>query len=301
MKRIVIAGGTGFIGKHLSKYLILNGYEVVILSRNPQKHKNINGITYAKLDLNNIETTAKAINDAYAVVNLSGAGIGDKRWTPEYKELIHDSRVSVTSHLVKVLNHVEKKPKSFISASAIGIYGDRGDEILNEKSGLRSTFLANVCHDWEKEADNCEQDIRLVKTRMGIILSLDGGALPKMFTPFKFFIGGPIGSGRQWMSWIHIDDICNMFLMVIENEESRGVVNFVAPNPVQMDEFADSLGKSLGRPSFFRLPAFILKIILGESSELVLASQRVYPTAAGHLGYKFKFETLSDALKNILN
>ena len=301
MKRIVIAGGTGFIGKHLSKHLAMNGYEVVILTRNPPKSNEIDSITYEKLEINNIENTAKVINDAFAVINLSGAGIGDKRWTPEYKKIIHDSRVGVTSHLIKVLNLVEKKPKSFISASAIGIYGDRGDEMLNEKSGLSNDFLANVCHDWEMEADNCPQDIRLVKTRMGIILSIDGGALPKMITPFKFFIGGPIGSGNQWMSWIHIDDICNMFLMVIENEESSGVINFVAPNPVQMNEFAETLGKTLGRPSFFRLPAFILKIILGESSVLVLESQRVNPTAAEQLGYKFKFETLSDALKNILS
>ncbi len=160
MKKIVIAGGTGFIGKHLSKHLAMNGYEVVILTRNPQKVNEIESITYAKLDINNIETTAKVINDAFAVINLSGAGIGDKRWTPEYKKIIHDSRVSVTSHLIKVLNLVEKKPKSFISASAIGIYGDRGDEMLNEKSGLSNDFLANVCHDWEMEADNCPQDIR---------------------------------------------------------------------------------------------------------------------------------------------
>ncbi len=301
MKRIVIAGGTGFIGKHLSKHLAMNGYEVVILTRNPPKSNEIDSITYEKLEINNIENTAKVINDAFAVINLSGAGIGDKRWTPEYKKIIHDSRVSVTSHLIKVLNFVEKKPKSFISASAIGIYGDRGDEMLNEKSGLSSTFLAKVCHDWEKEADNCPQDIRLIKARMGIILSIDGGALPKMITPFKFFIGGPIGSGNQWMSWIHIDDICNMFLMVIENEESRGVINFVVPNPVQMNEFAETLGKMLGRPSFFRLPAFVLKIILGESSVLVLESQRVNSTAAEHLDYKFKFKTLSDALKNLLS
>jgi uncharacterized protein (TIGR01777 family) len=301
MKRIVIAGGTGLIGNKLSELLINNGYEVLILTRNPNNYKSNNDkIKYGKLDLNNVNSTAELLNGSYSIINLAGAGIADKKWTAEYKNSILKSRIDTTNHLTNAINKIEKLPESFISASAIGIYGDRADEKLNEKSKTAHSFLADVCTQWELSAENCNPKVRLVKARIGVVLSENGGALPKMSLPFKLFVGGPIGSGKQWMSWIHIDDICNMFLWTIENNQTSGIINFTAPNPVTMNEFAKKIGIILGRPSFFKVPEFVIKFILGESAEMVLASQRVFPSAAEHLGYRHKFAYLDEALTDIL-
>lgn len=301
MKKVVISGGSGLIGGNLTKLLVKSGYEVVILTRNPSKFHSSNGISYSKLDLSSVSATSSILDGAYSVINLAGSGVADKKWTLAYKEEIHNSRINITSHLVQAINSLENKPNSFISASAIGIYGDRGDESLNEKSHLSTSFLSKVCMDWEQEADDCSNDVRVVKTRLGIVLAKDGGALSKMIMPFRFFIGGPLGSGKQWMSWIHIDDVCNLYLWCIENNEVSGVINFTSPNPVTMNYFAYQLGKSLNRPSFLKVPEFALKLILGESSDVILASQRVYPTAAEHLAYKFIFEDLNSAFEQILD
>ncbi len=301
MKKIVISGGTGLIGSKLTELLVHSGYEVVILTRNPSRYKSEKGISYSKIDLADLNNSISVFENAYSIINLAGAGVADKKWTPQYKKEIYDSRINLTSHIVEAINRTENKPNSFISASAIGIYGDRGDEQLNEKSHAADTFLAKVCSDWEMEADKCNDSVRVVKSRIGIVLDRNGGALPKMLMPYKLFVGGAIGSGNQWMSWTHIDDICNLFLWCIESNDVSGAVNFTAPNPVTMNYFAYHLGKTIKRPSFFKVPAFVLKLILGESAEVVLASQRVYPLAALHLGYKFKFENLNLALDDILN
>lgn len=300
MKKIILSGGTGLIGSKLSKLLVDSGYEVVILTRNPSRFKPEHNITYSKIDLADLNNSISILENAYSIINLAGAGVADKKWTPEYKKEIYDSRINLTSHLVEAINRTENKPNSFISASAIGIYGDRGDEQLNEKSQATETFLANVCVDWEKVADRCGDSVRVVKSRIGIVLARNGGALPKMLMPYKLFVGGALGSGNQWMSWIHIDDICNLFLWCIENNDALGVFNFTAPNPVTMNYFSYHLGKTIKRPSIFKVPAFVLKLILGESAEVVLASQRVYPTEALHLGFKFNFENLNLALNDIL-
>lgn len=300
MKKIVIAGGTGMIGNHLTKMLVNSGYEVSILTRNPSKYQESEFVKYAALNTNDLAGTIKQLEGVYSVVNLSGAGVADKKWTNEYKKEIYDSRINITSHLIYAVNAAEKPPQSFISASAIGIYGNRADEKLNEKSQVSDTFLAKVCVDWEYEADKCRVETRLVKARIGVVLAMEGGALPQMLTPFKFFAGGAIGSGKQWLSWIHIEDICRLFLFCIENNEASGVFNFVAPNPVTMNDFAKELGRVISRPSFFKVPEFVLRIILGESADIVLASQRIYPTASEHSGFIFKHYELNSALKNLL-
>jgi uncharacterized protein len=300
MKKIVISGGTGMIGKRLTKMLVETGYEVIILTRNPEKYKSKPGISYAAMDLSDAGRTAKIIEGVQSIINLAGAGIADKRWSPEYKEVILNSRIDTTAHLVEAMSLAEKAPESFISASAVGIYGNRGNEKLNEKSHVGDSFLSKVSIYWEHEADKCHPDVRLVKSRIGIVLAREGGALPKMLTPYKFFIGGAIGTGQQWMSWIHIDDICRLFLWCIENSDVKGVLNFVAPNPVTMNDFAKELGHSLHRPSIFKVPEFVIKLMLGESAELVLSSQRIYPTAAEHLGFDFKYPNLNSALKDLV-
>ena len=300
MKKIVISGGTGMIGMRLTRLLVESGYEVIVLTRNPEKYKSKPGISYAALNLSDAGLTAKIIDGVQSIINLAGAGIGDKRWSPEYKEIILNSRIDVTAHLVSAMSLAENPPESFISASAVGIYGDRANEKLNEKSHVGDSFLSKVSIYWEHEADKCRSDVRLVKSRLGVVLAREGGALPKMLTPFKFFVGGAIGTGKQWMSWIHITDVCRLFLWCIENQDVKGVVNFVAPNPVTMNDFAKELGRSVRRPSIFKVPEFVIKLILGESAEMVLSSQRIYPTAAGHLGFDFQFPNLNEALDNLV-
>lgn len=300
MRKIVLSGGTGLIGKHLSRLLVENGYEVVILTRNPKKYSVMKNISYVKLDLNDLSNTLEILSNAYSIVNLAGAGVADKKWTDSYKKEIYDSRINITSHLVSAINKLEKAPESFISASAVGIYGDRANEKLTEKSEHSNTFLANVCIDWEREADKCKTGVRVVKGRIGVVLSADGGALPKMLLPFKMFVGGSLGSGQQWMAWIHIEDICRLFLWAIENSEIEGVVNFSATNPIKMNQFAKQLGNAISRPAFLFVPEFVLKVILGESSAVVLSSQRVIPEVAIHSGFEFKYPNLEIALKSLV-
>lgn len=300
-RKIVISGGTGAVGSALTALLIKNGYEVHILTRNSTKYTNSQNIIYHTVNTSNVQDTIKIFEGSYSVVNLAGAGVADKRWSESYKNEIYNSRIIMTKHLVDSVNGMENPPHSFISASAIGIYGDRGDERLNEHSHIADSFLAKVCRDWEAEADKVKSNVRVVKGRIGIVLDKKTGALPKLALPVKLFVGGPIGSGKQWMSWIHIEDLAEMFLWAIENDETEGIYNFVSPNAVTMKEFASTLAKVLHRPAIFKVPAIVIKLILGESSAVVLASQQVHPTESMHLGFKFKYENLKDALDNILN
>jgi uncharacterized protein (TIGR01777 family) len=300
MKKIVISGGSGLIGSKLADLFVQSGYEVNILTRNSSKFIDSDNIKYRKFDINSIENTAKILEGAFSIINLAGAPIADSKWTTSYKQEIYNSRINMTNHLVNAVNSLENPPKSFISASAIGIYGNRGDEKLTESSHIGSGFLTDVCRDWEYEADKCNAKVRLVKARIGIVLAENGGALSKLAMATKWFAGGPIGNGNQWMSWIHIDDLAALFLWSIENSDVNGIFNFVSPNPVTMNEFAKTLGKTLHRPSFFRVPEFVIKLILGESAIIVLDSQKVYPATAEHLSFQYKYKFLKDALINLL-
>ena len=240
-----------------------------------------------------------AIEGVEVVLHLSGAGIADGRWTEERKQLLRSSRIDTTRVLVDSLLRLKQKPRLLIVASAIGYYGNRGDEILTESSTTGTDFLALVCRDWEAEASRAAaRGIRTVMLRTGVVLSGKGGALPKMLTPFKFGIGGRLGSGQQWMSWIAIEDVVGIIRNAIANEQVSGPVNVVAPNPVRNAEFTRLLAAMLHRPAIFPAPAFVLRLAMGEMADAVLlSSDRVKPERILAAGYKFRFEILEPALR----
>jgi uncharacterized protein (TIGR01777 family) len=237
-----------------------------------------------------------------AVVNLAGASIADGRWSPARKELLRSSRIDTTRALVNALAKMNSRPGVFVSASAIGFYGDRGDEILTEESKPGTDFLPGLAQDWEAEALKAEAlGIRVVLARIGIILARQGGALPKMLTPFRLGAGGRLGSGKQWMSWIALEDVVGALRMAIESNSARGATNFVAPNAVQNSEFTKVLAKAVHRPALFPAPAFALRLALGEMADaLLLSSQRVVPQRLEKLGYRFLHPDLPLALAAIL-
>ena len=234
------------------------------------------------------------------MVHLAGSPVA-QRWTPWAKKEIRASRVKGTHHLVTALSTMKQRPMVLVCASAIGIYGDRGDEVLTEASPVATGFLADVCREWESEADLAESlGVRVVKLRFGIALGRKGGALEKMLPPFRAFMGGRLGTGSQWMSWIHIDDIVGLIRYALAYPLT-GVVNATAPNPVRNSEFTRELGATLHRPAIFPVPAAALKIMLGDMASVLLASQRVLPKAAETGGYRFAYPELGPALRNLSN
>ncbi|MDX9791415.1 MAG: TIGR01777 family oxidoreductase [Candidatus Kapaibacterium sp.] len=299
MKKIIIVGGTGLIGSNLARMLADEGFEIVILTRNAVKYNSSGRIQYVSSDYRDEKGLSLIINGAYSVINLAGAGIAEKRWTADYKKLIYDSRINSTIALVNAMNNTENPPESFISSSAIGIYGNRGDDVIDENSETADSFLAKVCSDWENESHKIRSEIRLINPRIGVVLSMEGGALPKLSQPFKFFAGGSVGSGKQWVSWIHIYDICRMFLQCINNKSYHGVINFTGPNPVTMKQLAVAIGKTMNRPAFFNVPEFAIKMLLGESAEMVLDSQKVLPKYASENDFEFEFPNIREALDDL--
>jgi uncharacterized protein (TIGR01777 family) len=235
-----------------------------------------------------------------AVVHLAGEGIAGLRWTDEKKKAIRDSRVHGTHNLVDTLAELKQKPKVLVAGSAMGFYGDRGDEILTETSKPGDTFLSDVCKEWEMESRRAEDSgIRTVLLRTSIVLSKDGGALATMLTPFKFGVGGVVGSGKQWMSWVSLDDVIDIINYAIENESLRGAINVASPNPVTNEEFTKTLGEVLYRPTFLPLPEFAVNLMFGEMGDaLLIDSTRVEPKRLQEAGYKFKFKDLKSALEN---
>lgn len=286
--KIFIAGGSGLIGKHLAQKLKELNYNVVILSRNATG----NSIAYPK----NSSELSKIIDGADVVINLAGANIVGKRWNREYKKELYDSRIETTKHLVSAINLTNNKPY-FISTSAVGYYGDRGNKVLNEDTNPDNGFIASICTDWEDEAKKANTETFI--TRIGIVLAKEGGALKEMLLPYKLFVGGPLSTGKQWFPWIHITDLINIYIFAIENKLT-GTANVVSPHQIQMNDFAKTLGQVLRRPAFFRVPAFAIKLILGEASQEVLRSQRVAPKSLIDNNFNFKFNTLSLALKDLL-
>ncbi len=242
---------------------------------------------------------ADSLDGVDAVVHLAGEPIA-QRWSDEVKQKIRDSRATGTRHLVQALSAAQRRPAVLVCGSAIGYYGSRGDEVLTESSAPGDGFMADVCVAWEKEADAAESlGIRLVKLRTGVVLGANGGALAKMLPPFKAGMGGKLGHGDQWMSWVHLDDLVGMIQHILANPV-RGAVNGTSPNPVSNAEFSKALGHSLSRPAIVPMPAFTLKLMFGEMAEMLLASQRVLPKAAETAGYVFRFPVLQQALENIV-
>jgi uncharacterized protein (TIGR01777 family) len=296
--KILIFGGSGNIGKFLAKKLIDINFEVINISRNINKSKNSLPFVSNHLELNDSQTLLQNFKDSDAIVNLAGFPISEK-WTAENKKLMYDSRIDTTNYIVDLINQ-SNKSLTFVSTSAIGFYGSRQDEFLQENSSSGNDFMSKICVDWEKSAKKVNENIRLVIPRIGIVLEKNSGALPKMLLPFKLFAGGKLGSGHQWMSWIHIEDLVNLFVEIIINDKYNGIVNAVSPNPITNSDFTKAISKVMKRPAIAPVPEFALKLILGESSALVLNSQKVLPQVANSHKFIYKFEEVENALLDLI-
>lgn len=295
--KCVISGGTGFIGRCIVDRLIQGGHYVGVWSRKPGLEKR-NAVQSFSWDPLQGEPPEESLNKMDAVIHLAGEQVA-QRWNPKVKQRIRDSRVLGTRRLVDVIARVPHKPGVLVSASAIGYYGDRGDELLTESSGPGSGFLADVCREWEEEGSRAADfGLRVVKLRIGFVLGKDGGALAKMAPAFRAGLGGRLGSGKQWMPWIHAADLADMFVHAAERPIS-GVWNASAPNPVTNAEFTRQLGSVLHRPTLFPVPAFALKLAFGEIGQHMLDSARVIPNAALKAGYQFRYPDLGPALRDL--
>ena len=297
--KILVSGSHGLVGKALVRSLTNDGHEVIRLVRGERAP----GAPEVQWQPDQGRIDAEHLEGIHAVVHLAGESIASGRWTAEKKRAIRDSRVKGTALLSDALTRLSKPPTVFVSASAIGYYGDRDDELLNEKSASGKDFLASVCTEWEAATSPAaEKGIRTVCARFGIILDTNGGALTKMLPPFRMGIGGRLGDGRQWMSWIALDDVVNGLKFLIEDGAVQGPVNFVAPNPVTNAEFTKTLGRVLSRPTIFPVPKFAVRLAFGEMGDaLLLSGQRVEPSVLEDRGFMFSWPTLEPALKHLLD
>ncbi|NWF92168.1 MAG: TIGR01777 family protein [Syntrophaceae bacterium] len=296
-----VTGGTGFVGTQLTSRLIKDGHEVTILTRSLKGAKgSLPGISYLEGDPTKKGPWQEAIKNHDALINLAGASIFSK-WTEEHKRAIRESRVSTTRNIVEGIPSHPQKPFTLFSTSAVGYYGFCGDEELTEDSPPGSDFLARIAAEWEGEALKArEKGARVVITRFGIVLGEKGGALGRMIPLFKKFIGGPIGSGKQWFSWVHIQDLAEAFIFLLKHPEISGPVNLCSPNPVRNRELARALGKALHRRSFMPAPGFMIKLVLGEFGSVILEGQRVIPKKLLEKGFVFQYPNIEKALQGIV-
>lgn len=279
--------------------LKLEGYSVVALSRKVRDASS--GVRWALGDPLEADDWQKEVDGAFGVINLAGEPIVGKRWTPEQKKRLRDSRVVTTQNLVNAIAQASQKPSVLVSASAIGLYPKNQETELDEASRPADDFLGQLCQEWEDAAKVAEvHGVRVALLRIGVVLGRDGGALARMLPVFKLGLGGPLGSGNQWFSWIHIADVVGLILWALSSATARGPINAVAPNPARMKEFAATLGRVLNRPAFLPAPAFALNLVLGESAQVVLDGQRVAPKAAIQGGYAFRFPDLEGALRDVI-
>ena len=297
--KYLITGGTGFVGRHLSNFLLKRGHEVIAVGlRATPDIAQQETFRYISADTSQQGDWQDAVNEADAVYNLAGKTIF-KRWTESYKQLIYDSRILTTRNIVDALP--KNKQITLCSTSAVGYYGNRNDETLTEDSTGGDDFLATVGIDWETEAFKAEQKgIRIVTARFGIVLGKGGGAMAKMVPAFKSFTGGPLGSGMQWFPWIHMADLLSALMFVVENKDIKGHVNFTAPNPIRNRDLAKTLGNVLNRPAFLPAPGFMIRLVMGEFGNTLLASQRAVPEKLLKHGFAFRFVELEDAIRDIV-
>jgi hypothetical protein len=302
-KRVVVTGATGLVGKRLCAHLKASGYQVVVFSRSPGKARRLvpGAAEYVEWNPQVQGEWVGALAGAYGVVHLAGASLFGKRWDAAYKKQLYDSRIESTRRLVEAMSRMETRPAVFVSSSAVGYYGARGDTRLDESAVPGKGFLADLCADWEQAAQKAEDyGIRTVLVRTGIVLDSDEGALAQLKLPFQLFIGGPVLPGSQWMSWIHVADQVGIIMMGLEDTRVRGPINATAPEPQTNSAFSSTLGKTLGRPSWLPVPGFALHIVLGEFADSLTTGQRVIPQKAQQLGYAFKHPTAEQALRDLL-
>ncbi|HEY8848085.1 MAG TPA: TIGR01777 family oxidoreductase [Thermoanaerobaculia bacterium] len=272
--------------------MIARGHDVAVLTRNPAKVRSGRAVPWSSV--------ASEVAGAAVVINLAGENVGAGRWTAERKRRIVDSRVGSTRELVEAMRDNPPQRRTFISASAVGYYGLRGDELLDESAPAGEGFLADVVRQWEEAARGAEKIARVVLLRFGVVLASEGGALQKMMLPFRLGVGGPIGSGRQWMSWVDREDVLRAMEWAIDRPEVRGVYNITAPNPVINRDFARALGRALRRPAVLPTPAFALRLIFGQmADEMLLSGQRVAPARATIEGFAFEYPTIDAALRHV--
>lgn len=296
--KCAVSGGTGFIGRRIVDRLLRDGHHVGVWSRNPGTEKRTGVASYLWDPLQG-EPPTESVNSMDAIIHLAGENVA-QRWNAEVKRRIRDSRVLGTRRLVDTIARVQHKPKVLVCASAIGYYGDRGDETLTENSPPGRGFLAEVCQAWEAEADRAaEFGLRVMKLRIGFVLGKDGGALAQMSPIFRAGLGGRLGSGKQWMPWIHVEDVAELFASAAESTVS-GVWNATSPNPVTNRDFTREMGRALHRPAVNPVPGFALKIVFGELGQHMLDSARVVPEAALKAGAKFRYPELGGALRELL-
>lgn len=296
--KILITGGTGLIGKALVCELALSNNDITVLSRSPQKVYShfCNEITcWTQL------SDKQNLNEFDAVINLAGEPIADNRWTPAQKQKLINSRCDLTQKLVELIKASDSPPSVFISGSAVGFYGDQGDLQVTEQTPANPEFTHELCAKWESIALEAQTPLtRVCLLRTGIVLSTLGGALPKMSKPFKLGLGGKLGSGKQYMPWIHIDDMVSAIIFLLKTQDAKGAFNLTAPNPVQNKEFTRLLGKAFNRPALMTVPESVLRLVMGESAALVLGGQQAIPEKLLNAGFEFRYPQLEEALKDII-
>ena len=297
--KIVITGGSGFVGNHLADYFLSSGHRVIALGRSADHHRTHHkGYKYVSAETTRPGDWQKEFEDADACINLAGTTIF-KRWTAGYKKQIYESRILTTRNVVASL----PRGKNIIlcSASGAGYYGSRGDDLLKEDEKAGDDFLAGVSVDWEKEAlQAADKFLRVVVMRFGVIFEKGGGALAKMIPAFKFFVGGSMGSGKQWFPWIHLVDLMAAVQFILENDQINGPVNFCAPNPIRYRDLAKTLGEALKRPAVMPAPAFLIRLIMGEFGNVFLASQRIIPHKLLSHGFSFRYPHINDAIRAVV-
>ncbi len=296
--KILITGGTGFIGRTLCHRLLDSGHELIVLSRRPEQVTRLCGKSATAISALEDLSAEEAIN---AIINLSGEGIADRLWTKKRKQELLDSRINITNELITYVARARQKPSIMISGSAVGYYGSNGESETDETTDNPDDFAQQLCKQWEAAAEVVKQHgVRLCILRIGLVIGRDGGFVKRMLLPFKLGLGGRLGDGQQWMSWIHKEDLITIIETLLNAAELEGIFNATAPQPVTNAEFTACLAKNLHRPAIFPVPAFVLKMLLGEMSELLLDGQKILPDRLIEQEFSFQYKSLDSALKAIL-
>ncbi len=300
--KIIITGGTGLIGGALAEDLAMDGHEVIVLSRSSKRPENTSpDIRFVKWDGRTAQGWGHFAEGAGAIVNLAGENVGAGRWNAQRKRAIVESRVNAGAAVVQAIQQAKNKPGVLLQASGVGFYGISDTALFSEDAAPADDFQGRICQDWEASTQPVEElGVRRVVTRSGVVLSVHAGALPRMLLPFKLFVGGPLGSGRQWLSWVHLEDEVRALRFLIENPEARGVFN-ISAEPVTNRQFARAIGKAMHRPAFIPVPAFVLRFLFGEMSTMILDGQRVSAQRLLDHGFRFHFPDIDSAFKDILS